>query len=392
MNKLNLPRKLMGGAFGTRLISHFQRENVLMIRSNLLLRFGLALLPLAVAASIASAATEFSHTLRTFTGNSTQVATQTAVSAAGFNFFDFDPVAKVDFDASGAIFGDATVANDVDRNYMRTNDDDYANVSFVAEITIVTPNIDVQDAYFGLGAGNANLDFFRVPDYQTPFASVQYWGENEVATPNIETYTLNNGGTIERGILDPAPGFVDGTHRLRLTYDWFSKTAQFAVDLNYAGGINDPFVADLTAPVLDVLSLYGADGFHTEPGRIYFGGDERVTFKDFEVDVLSSETIMGDFNNSGTVTAADWAILRDNMHSNLSSLTHQQAYFLGDLTADKANNHDDFVLFKILYEDANGGAGSFARMLSGIPEPSTFVLILTAGLMAIPRRRGANRP
>jgi hypothetical protein len=403
MNLFDLPRTFTGGAFNTRLISHFRRENLLMIRSNLLLRIGLTLLPLAVTASMASAATEFSHTLRTFTGDSTQGATQTAVSAAGFNFFENVAASKVDFNSTGAIFGDFVVdtADDVDRNYMRTNDDDYANVSFVAEITFVTAalnppgctppacGIDVQDSYFGLGAGNANLNFFHVPDYQTDNASVHYWGENEIATPTLETYALNNGNTIERGVLDPAPGLVDGTHRVRLTYDWFRKTAQFAVDLNYAGGINDPFVADLTAPVLDVLSLYGADGFHTEPGRIYFGGDERVTFKDFEVDVLSSETIMGDFNSSNTVTEADWAILRANMHSNLSSLTHQQAYFLGDLTADKANNHDDFVAFKTIYEDLNG-SGSFTRMVSGIPEPTTFLLFLIGGAAFLGVRRRAD--
>jgi hypothetical protein len=98
---------------------------------------------------------------------------------------------------------------------------------------------------------------------------------------------------------------------------------------------------------------------------------------------------MGDFNNSGTVNGADWAIIRDNMHTNMSSLTHQQAYFLGDVTADKANNHADFAAFKILYEE-NNGAGSFARMLAGVPEPSTFVMLLSAGLMILPVRRRAT--
>jgi PEP-CTERM motif len=385
MNAFDWPRRLMGGAFGN-LQSHFGREKLLMIRDNLFLRFGLALVPLLLTAGGASAATSFSHTLRTFTGNSTLPATQAAVSAAGFNFFDHEVMSKIDFDASGAHFGVGQVDAD-GRNYMRTNDSDYANVSFVAEISIVTPDIDIQDAYFGLGAGDANLDFFRVPDFGLPVAAVQYWGENEIATPTIELYTYNNGGTLESAFIDPATGLGNGTHRVRLTYDWFRKTADFSFDLNYAGG---SFSADLTGPSLNTLPLYGADGFPTEPARLYFGGDEGTVFKDFQVTVSTPEMIMGDFNSSNTITAADWAILRDNMHTNLSSLTFAQAYALGDLTADKANNHEDFVLFKTLYEDANG-AGSFARMLAGVPEPSSFALFLFAGLMGLTFRCKARR-
>ncbi|MBA3483720.1 MAG: hypothetical protein H0T51_18075, partial [Pirellulales bacterium] len=57
-----------------------------MIRNILHLQLSAALLPLALATSVASAATSFSNSLTGFTGNSTQPATQAAVAAAGFNF------------------------------------------------------------------------------------------------------------------------------------------------------------------------------------------------------------------------------------------------------------------------------------------------------------------
>ena len=57
-----------------------------MIRSKLHVHFGLALLPMALAATVASAASSISNSLTGFTGNSTQPATQNAVAAAGFNF------------------------------------------------------------------------------------------------------------------------------------------------------------------------------------------------------------------------------------------------------------------------------------------------------------------
>ena len=223
-----------------------------MIRSHLFMRCGLAVLPLLLTGTTAVAASSLSNSLTGFTGDSTVPATQAAVAAAGFNFFEFgDATTKVTFNSSGATFGNsATVDEDLgnaERNYVRTIDSDYANHSFVAEITIATPNIDAQDAYFGFGSGNASIDYFRTPDYLTPAASLMYWGENEIATPNIDITRVNNGGALDL-YLDPATGLGNGTHRVRLTYDWFRKTADFAFDLNYAGGA---FNADLTAPTMN---------------------------------------------------------------------------------------------------------------------------------------------
>jgi hypothetical protein len=355
-----------------------------MTRTNLLLRIGLGLLPLVVVASAAPAATDLSHSLTTFSGDNTQPATQTAVAAAGFNFFD--TVTPISFNSAGAHFDPGFVGND-GRNYMRTIQDDYANVSFRAEITMVAPDIDNQDAYFGLGAGNAAIEFgFRTPDWTTDFASVMYWGETEIAEPSVQTFRTNDSkdGPF---VTTAAPALTNGTHRVRMDYDWFTKQVTYSFDFNYTG----TFSADTTAPPVNVLSHYIPTGWPNEPARIYFGGDEDIVFKDFSVDALTGEMLMGDFNSSGAITEADWAILRDNMHTNLSSLTLAQAFFLGDLTGDKANNHDDFVAFKILYEDANG-AGSFARMLAGVPEPSTLLMfvvgLLSAGLTG---RRGVYR-
>ena len=69
----------------------------------------------------------------------------------------------------------------------------------------------------------------------------------------------------------------------------------------------------------------------------------------------------------------------------MSALTFQQAYAQGDLTADKANDHADFKLFKSLYEATNG-PGSFEVMLASIPEPAGLVL-LTAALVGFPATR-----
>jgi hypothetical protein len=374
-----------------------------MLTSNLRLRIALGFLTLVFPASIVSAANSFSNSLTGFTGDSTVPATVSAVAAAGFNFSDAgvgdaaapDPsVYKVKFGTSGATFGDLQPVNFA-RNYMRSTATDYANTSFVAEVTITSTDIDNQNVYFGLGSGEANNDFFRTPDYQTSAASIMYWGENEVATPTIEVVRNNDGHGADVSET-AAPALDNGTYRVRLTYDWFAKTATFAFDFNYAGGA---FNADFTAPSADVLPLYSSGtGFPQEPGRIFFGGDSGGSadvpiagpvFKDFQVTVSGPSVVFGDFDSSGgPVTAADWAILRSNKEKEVSGLSHQQAYFLGDLTADLKIDHDDFVVFKSLYEAAHG-TGSFAQMLASVPEPSTLCLLLICGL-AIgrgPRRR-----
>lgn len=352
-----------------------------MNRDHLMRQFGIALFALAMAGSTASAAGSISNSFTGFTGNSTQAATQTALATAGFSFSDTDGTNQIDFSANGAAFGTGLPNND-GRNYIRTTAGDYANYSFVAEITVSLPNIEEQDVYYGFGSGQANPDFFRIADLGTPAASVMYFGENEVATPNLEALRANNGTSIS-SILNPATGLGNGTQRIRLTYDWFTKSAVYAFDLNYAGGA---FAADLTVPTVNALDNYSPTGWPAEPARIYFGGDEGATFKDLQVTVTSTAHIMGDFTGEGNVTSADWAILRANQHKNLSATTAEGGYLLGDMNGDKANNFEDFRLFKQFYDDANG-AGSFAAMAAGVPEPATVLLAIVAGLFAMPQRR-----
>jgi hypothetical protein len=97
----------------------------------------------------------------------------------------------------------------------------------------------------------------------------------------------------------------------------------------------------------------------------------------------------GDVNADGEITAADYIILADNQHTDLSALSLAEAYRRGDLNEDLANNHADFVSFKTAFEEANG-AGSFAAMLAGIPEPSSLAIVILAGMIgfATSARRG----
>jgi hypothetical protein len=352
---------------------------------------GFAILLVNAMAFSAAAATSFSNPLTGFTGNSTLPATQGAVAAAGLNFFStsgLDPDSGADptvqFDSSGATFG-GLVGGDGGRNYMRTIESDYANTDFVAEVTIVVPDQETQDGFFGLGAGDTAL--FGWPDWSTQFSSV-------ILTPEVNNgeglfttmYTDNDAPIFANNAL----AMSGGTHRLRLALDRsvVSAMAVFSVDLDYTGGA---FMTDYTAPALDVSGLYGLDGWSEEPSRIFFGGDDGTLFKDFQVSVSGTPVVLGDLNSDGAITSLDWVILRTNQETDLSGLSLEDAYFRGDLTADRRNSYEDFNLFKALY-DANNGAGSFVDMQASVPEPGTLVSLLSAGIVALPCiRRGRNR-
>jgi hypothetical protein len=91
---------------------------------------------------------------------------------------------------------------------------------------------------------------------------------------------------------------------------------------------------------------------------------------------------LGDLDVDGDIDSADWEILRSNQHTNLAGKSLAEAYRLGDLTGDLANNHPDFVTFKNVFESTNG-AGSFAAMVAQVPEPTTATLITSIGILSL---------
>jgi hypothetical protein len=126
------------------------------------------------------------------------------------------------------------------------------------------------------------------------------------------------------------------------------------------------------------------------PGAAEVGKPIGVAFQLFDDGAVDDATLSvlgpGDLNGDVQIDAVDWNILRSNQLADLSSMPPAESYFLGDLNGDGQNNHADFGLFKTSFDGANG-AGSFAAMIGGVPEPATTTLVLfaAAGLL---RRRG----
>ncbi|RIK88188.1 MAG: hypothetical protein DCC67_00880 [Planctomycetota bacterium] len=243
---------------------------------------------LLALAGTTHAATSLSNSLTGFSGDTSQPATQAALAGAGLNVFstsglndngtpdpgdDFNPA--VSLGATGAAFGSLS-AGDGGRNYMRTVASDYANASFVAEVTMELTSND-QASFFGLGAGDTAL--FGTPDWSTQFSSASFWPEP--ANDKIVAFRTQN--DTNAFVDKPVAGFDPGVHRLRMTFDAATKFLVGSIDLNYAGG---PFTADATTLPIVTTSLFAADGWPSEPARIFFGGDDGALFRDLSIQVI----------------------------------------------------------------------------------------------------------
>jgi hypothetical protein len=363
-------------------------------------RATLSLAAVLAAGPLSHAASSLTNSLKSFTGNSSEVATQTALAAAGFDFFsleglspDFTSDPAVTFDAAGAHFGlDFALAGgggDGGRNYMRTIESDYATVSFVAEITMDldmgTGANQLQNAFFGMGAGETA--YFGVPDWSTQFSST-------FTTPErgfLKTWRSSNDVNVWNDN-DPVAILTGAaTHRVRMTYNGTAHTIIYAIDVNYAGGA---FAADYTAPSIDLntvncpegcgggtdASLYDPDlGWPLEPSKIYFGGDDGVNFKDFSVTVGTSAN--ANFNGDTNIDGADFLIWQRGVGLNAGATLGQ-----GDADGNGAVNGGDLTIWKNQFGTTPGvGAASAA------PEPAAGVIAAMATAGCWLRRRAARR-
>ena len=103
--------------------------------------------------------------------------------------------------------------------------------------------------------------------------------------------------------------------------------------------------------------------------------------------------LTGDLNLDGVVDELDWPLFLAGNQTDLSALSREDAYLMGDLDHDYDNDVYDFRLFRDAYEAAHPAPGAFEAMLASyaVPEPSS-ILLLAAGAvgLAMWRRRRAG--
>ncbi len=175
------------------------------------------------------------------------------------------------FDANGVTFaGDGDNA----RNYLRTDDMDYHNVSFVAYVTVNTKlgtsfDNDSQ-LFFGLGAGEPGQ--YGVPDRQNDPGI--YLGLNDDA--GLAVIQMTTSGSTELDTL----GYVGVntiqplTMAVRFVHDAVNHTVTFSVDYNYAG--DDTYAGFTAFQTIGPVAIPAdtlADWAGSARASIVFGGD-----------------------------------------------------------------------------------------------------------------------
>ncbi|MEM9659244.1 MAG: LamG-like jellyroll fold domain-containing protein, partial [Planctomycetota bacterium] len=232
-------------------------------------------------------------------------------------------------------------------------------------------------------------------------------GGADAPTLDIDRVTgnavLNNASTPDQVALDiagynilSAVGALDGA-------EWLSIAENYDAD---SGGSFDASnnwlvfgaeAGDIAEGSLGVATLDA--GASVDLGNLWIPNpDEDVTIELLAADgsiVRIAVNFIGnndapfevaDLNFDGQIDALDWPIYRDGYRQDFAELSPAEAYQEGDLNYDGVNDVADFALFKSAFEAANG-PGSFAA-LTGVPEPSTFVLAaLPLAAIGLAKRR-----
>jgi endonuclease/exonuclease/phosphatase family metal-dependent hydrolase len=132
---------------------------------------------------------------------------------------------------------------------------------------------------------------------------------------------------------------------------------------------------------------YNASDGSTDIAIQPYPSDHRAMVTLFNLPICSVADLSGDCH----VGVEDWTQFRAGQQVNLTGLTPSQAHSMGDLNGDFRNDHADFVIFKTAFDAANG-SGSFAEMLSAVPEPPGCLLSLLTGACWILCGRRQGRP
>jgi len=174
-------------------------------------------------------------------------------------------------------------------------------------------------------------------------------------TIQVDDFTYNGGGI--------SVYFYLGTSETNSAFSSGLKIGDQLVGTFY-DGTQDPLVIDL--PGANTLEGYNAISVWCEVAHVNFGSG---TF------LPVSTPLFGDYNDSGTIDAADYTAWRDAVTAGATSLTNDPT----PGTVDES----DFTYWRNHFNEMSGGgsgAGS-ATGASPVPEPGTLSLAICAAFL-----------
>jgi hypothetical protein len=95
---------------------------------------------------------------------------------------------------------------------------------------------------------------------------------------------------------------------------------------------------------------------------------------------------LADLDTDGDVDLDDWDDFRTAPSHNFTGLTQAEAYLNGDLDGDFDKDINDFNIF-VRQFNAGAGAGAFERLVGGVPEPSSVLLVAMGAVTVLAWRR-----
>ncbi len=210
-------------------------------------------------------------------------------------------------------------------------------------------------------------------NFSNPLGNSNPFGLRERANPGTSGNLLNSNGDwtpLANGATSGNQGYVSGT---MYTMVWsLTRNASNGLDIDVTmtgGSLNSPDSAPHVAFTDSTPNTFAFDTFNVRPAASSTTATQ-FTINSFKVEFIPA-VIPGDFNADGQLNLTDYLILSTNLHSDVSSLTAEQSYILGDFTRDRLIDGRDFVAFRTQYDVFNG-VGALAAALKQVPEPASW--------------------
>ena len=244
--------------------------------------------------TMAPASGSFTNILTGFTGNSDDMDVVFQLEKAGLETGSVNADATIDFDGSGATFGDGS--GFAGRDLLKTIATGYQNVSFEAYATLTFAGQSDLSGFLGMGQGiqTGVPDNYSVPELNLGGVNgvvAQFKDTTAGDIPNSQLFRIIDGNPADNGgtnIVSAPIGSIE-TIRARLIYDAVAETVNVAYTKNYTGGA---FVADqdmgTVSTSLTDTNAVAYSMWDDAPVRVYVGGGEGTIVSDFEIVVTSA--------------------------------------------------------------------------------------------------------
>ena len=260
-------------------------------------------------------------------------------------------------------FGDASEYFDVDRIYLT---DTSPITDVVAPVTLsLIINTATRDVLIKNEADEAiSFDSYRITSATDSLSFIE-WASLSDRNPPLTPFDGPDGG--------PTPGDSPGEL-------WTKASGSDDSVVSESFLLSDTTLSPDDS--LDLGKLFKSGGMQD----LLFQYHDAVSgaFYTIEPTYVTSVAVPGDYNQDGTVNAADYTIWRDS----LGSTTDLRAN--GDNSGASANKIDqaDYEFWKVNFSQ-HSGSGAVAIAAASVPEPATLVLMMIAAAGCCLRRSRA---